>query len=135
VYKNGKVIFQLPSQPSGQAANGLPAVPVGSAVKKNDLLNPTPVRISPQIAAGYLIARVEPEYPKPAREGHIQGPVVLDVVVGKDGVVQTVKMISGSSELVAAASDAVRQWRFRPFFRNGQPEGFQTQITVVFRLP
>ena len=133
VYKNGKVIFQLPSQSSGQP--GSAAVPVQSGVNKSDVPAPIPVRISPQIAVGYLATRVEPEYPKTAREGHIQGPVVLDIVVDKDGVVQRLTTISGDAQLAAAATDAVKQWRFRPFFRHGQPEEFQTQITVVFRLP
>jgi protein TonB len=79
--------------------------------------------------------RVEPEYPESAREQHIQGPVVLDALVGKDGEVEKLSTISGDAQLAAAATDAVRQWRFKPFFRNGSPEEFQTQITVSFRLP
>jgi len=43
--------------------------------------------------------------------------------------------VSGDSQLASAANDAVRQWKFKPFFRNGSPEEFQTQITVTFRLP
>jgi protein TonB len=55
--------------------------------------------------------------------------------VGKDGAVEKLSTISGDSQLAAAATDAVRQWRFKPFLRNGAPEEFQTQITVSFRLP
>jgi protein TonB len=107
------------SQPS---AAGVP--PVGQ-----------PVTVPSKVADEYLVQRVEPEYPEPAREQHIQGPVVLEALVGKDGAVEKLNTISGDSQLVAAATDAVRQWRFKPFFRNGSPEEFQTRITVSFRLP
>jgi TonB family protein len=56
-------------------------------------------------------------------------------LVGKDGAVEKLSTISGDSQLAAAATDAVQQWRFKPFFKNGSPEEFQTQITVSFRLP
>jgi TonB family protein len=88
-----------------------------------------------KVADEYLIERVEPEYPESAREQHIQGPVVLVALVGKDGAVEKLSTIKGDSQLASAATDAVRQWRFKPFFRNGSPEEFQTQITVSFRLP
>jgi protein TonB len=81
------------------------------------------------------VLRIEPEYPETAREQHIQGPVVLEALVGKDGGVEKLSTVSGDSQLAAAATDAVRQWRFKPFYQNGSPEDFQTQITVSFRLP
>jgi TonB family protein len=93
------------------------------------------LRISPDIAKEYLAKRVEPEYPEEARMRGVQGPVVLDAWVGKDGTVRQLSTISGDPELVTAASKAIRQWRFQPFFHEGQPEEFQTRITVVFRLP
>ncbi|HXM21512.1 MAG TPA: TonB family protein [Terriglobales bacterium] len=120
VYEHGKVIFRTPPQSLRTSAK--------------DTTN-QPVMVPSSVADEYLIQRVEPEYPEPAREQHIQGPVVLETLVGKDGAVEKVSTISGDSQLAAAATDAVRQWRFKPFFRNGSPEEFQTQITVSFRLP
>jgi TonB family protein len=120
VYEKGKVIFQTPPQTTS-----------GSAKDNTS----QPVRVPSKIADQYLIQRVEPEYPEPAREQHIQGPVVLEALVAKDGTVEKVSTISGDSQLAAAATDAVRQWRFKPFLRNGSSEEFQTQITVSFRLP
>jgi TonB family protein len=120
VYENGKVIFQTPPQTSHQSPKD-----VGSR----------PVMVPSKVADEYLVQRVEPEYPEPAREQHIQGPVVLEALVGKDGAVEKLRTVSGDSQLASAANDAVRQWRFKPFFRNGSPEEFQTQITVTFRLP
>jgi len=119
VYDNGKVIFQSPPQTSSQTK--------GAARR--------PVKVPSQLADEYLLQRVEPEYPEAARQQHIQGPVVLEALVGKDGTVEKLSTISGDSQLSAAATDAVRQWRFKPFFKNGSPEEFRTQITVSFRLP
>jgi protein TonB len=119
VYEKGKVIFQTPqtSRPSAKDTAS------------------EPVTVPSKVADQYVMQRVEPEYPEPAREQHIQGPVVLEALVGKDGAVEKLSTISGDSQLAAAATDAVRQWRFKPFLRNGSPEEFQTQITVSFRLP
>ena len=120
VYEKGKVIFQTPPQISNRSSKD-------SASQ--------PIQVPSKIADQCLVQRVEPEYPEPAREQHIQGPVVLEALVGKDGTVEKLNTISGDSQLAAAATDAVRQWRFKPFLRNGSPEEFQTQITVSFRLP
>jgi TonB family protein len=120
VYENGKVIYRTPPQPSRQSAKDTTG---------------QPIMVPSKVADEYLVQRVEPEYPEQAREQHIQGPVVLVALVGKDGAVEKLNTISGDSQLVTAATDAVLQWRFKPFFRNGAPEEFQTQITVSFRLP
>jgi len=120
VYEKGKVIFQTPPRTLGRSAKDTSS---------------QPVTVPSKVADEYLLQRVEPEYPEPAREQHIQGPVVLEALVGKDGAVEKLNTISGDAQLAAAATDAVRQWRFKPFLRNGSPEEFQTQITVSFRLP
>jgi TonB family protein len=120
VYEKGKVIYRTSSQSSRQSAKDIAG---------------QPVTVPSKVADEYLMQRVEPEYPEPAREQHIQGPVVLVALVGKDGAVEKLSTISGDPQLVTAATDAVLQWRFKPFFRNGAPEEFQTQITVSFRLP
>jgi protein TonB len=56
-------------------------------------------------------------------------------MVGKDGGVQQVQLLSGDPNLAAAASSAVVQWRFKPLLRAGQTVEFETQITVDFKLP
>ncbi|MGA8493277.1 MAG: TonB family protein [Terriglobales bacterium] len=119
VYEKGKVIYRTAPQSMGQLAKSAAG----------------PVTVPSKVADEYLMLRVEPEYPESAREQHIQGPVVLEALVGKDGGVENLNTVSGDPQLAAAATDAVRQWRFKPFYRNGTPEEFQTQITVSFRLP
>ena len=87
------------------------------------------------LSASRLIHRVEPEYPEAARARHLQGPVVLDVQILGDGRVGTVATVSGDPVLAEAAVTAVKQWRYRPFFRDGQQVGSQTRITIKFTLP
>lgn len=84
---------------------------------------------------GSLLYRVEPEYPDAARQQNIQGPVVLDVHIGADGAVQDVRVASGPPLLTQAASDAVKQWKFKPRLINGSPVEMQTRVTLNFRLP
>jgi TonB family protein len=122
VYKNGRVVFR--TSPTN----------AGTVVAAGAAANP-PLEVSPSIANGYLTSRIEPDYPEQARAQQIQGAVVLDALVDQNGVVKELKTISGDPLLVTPASAAVRQWRFKPFFRNGQPSEFQTRITVDFRLP
>jgi protein TonB len=83
---------------------------------------------------GNLIRRVEPTYPSLARTARIQGQVLLSAVIGKDGAIENLRVLSGHPMLVGAAVDAVRQWRYRPYILNGDAIEVETQITVNFRL-
>jgi protein TonB len=60
--------------------------------------------------------------------------VVLQAVIGKDGSIQNLKMISGHPMLAPAAIEAVKQWKYKPYFLNGEPVEVDTQITVNFTL-
>ena len=134
VYQNGKLVFQAPSQPRASRPASEPGVPQPAAASRPATTLP-PLHLSPDIAREYVTTRVEPEYPNQAIERHIQGPVVLDAIVGPSGAVQKLTTLSGHPKLAEAATNAVRQWRFRPFFHNGRPEEFETRITVIFKLP
>jgi TonB family protein len=81
-----------------------------------------------------LIKRVSPEYPEEARQKAIQGTVVLNVVLHKDGSVTVQNVAEGDPILSPAAIEAVRQWRYTPTVLNGQPVEVQTKISVVFTL-
>jgi protein TonB len=65
----------------------------------------------------------------------VQGAVILDATIGKDGSIVNVKQVSGEPVLVRAAVDAVKQWKYKPYYLNGEPVEITTQITVNFRLP
>ncbi|MFZ0277079.1 MAG: TonB family protein [Candidatus Sulfotelmatobacter sp.] len=98
-------------------------------------LSSSPGMVPERTALARVVDRVEPEYPEAAKAHHIQGIVVLDVLVGGDGRVQRLSPVRGYPRLVAAAADAVRQWRFEPMNRNGRPASFETNITLTFALP
>lgn len=91
-------------------------------------------QISSRATNGYVLTEVKPEYPEQARQQHIQGQVVLELLVGIDGLVRDILVTTGDPQLVKSAADALRQWRFLPHNLNGQPIEFETQITVNFAL-
>jgi TonB family protein len=77
---------------------------------------------------------VRPEYPLLARQMKVQGAVVLDARIGKDGRVQNLQVLGGPAILADAARAAVRQWQFKPYFQDGQPVETQARITVNFTI-
>lgn len=95
---------------------------------------PTRVRFGGSVQAAQLINRVQPVYPEDARSGHIQGTVRFHVIVGKDGSVVQLEVVSGHPMLVQAAMEAVRQWRYRPTLLNGEPVEVDTTVDVIFAL-
>lgn len=119
----------LPNGGSNSVANIVKNVPL--AVPK---IGAEKVGISSGVAQGLLIHQVTPQYPSQARQAHIQGTVVLQVVIGKDGTVQNLHVLSGHPMLNQAAMDAVRKWRYKPYRLNGEPVEADTQINVNFTL-
>ncbi len=95
---------------------------------------PKSVRLSIGVTEGLLIHKITPMYPQLARHAGIQGQVLLQATIGRDGSVQNLQVVSGHPMLVGAAIDAVKQWRYRPYLLNNEPVEVDTQITVNFRL-
>jgi TonB family protein len=93
---------------------------------------PPPLRVNGTVAAANLIRQVPPVYPQEAKDKRIQGAVVMEAQVNKDGLVDNLKIISGHPLLAQAAIDAVRQWTYQPVLLNGQPADFVTTVTVNF---
>jgi protein TonB len=79
-----------------------------------------------------LLEQVRPQYPPLARQARIQGVVVLEAVINKEGTVDNLKVITGHPLLINAALDAVKQWRYKPTMLNGEPVEVVTTITVNF---
>ncbi|MGA8368288.1 MAG: TonB family protein [Candidatus Acidiferrales bacterium] len=127
-----------PSMPMSPAAPGAgPWIPGGSGNGLVVVERPSPPRIvrrSAGVMAASLVHRVEPAYSAVARAARIQGAVRLHAIIGTDGAVQQIEVISGREILAQAAIDAVRQWRYRPTLLNGQPVEVDTEITVNFGL-
>ena len=92
------------------------------------------VRVSQGVVNGLLINRVEPTYPPLAQQARIQGIVVLTAIIGKNGSVQHLQVVSGHPVLAPAAIAAVKQWRYKPYVLNGQSLEVETTITVTFQV-
>ena len=95
---------------------------------------PQQIQVPSGTSQGLLIYKVAPTYPPVAREARVQGTVVLQAVIGKDGTIQDLSVISGHPMLIPAAMDAVKQWRYKPYVLNGEPVLVQTTINVNFEL-
>jgi TonB family protein len=77
---------------------------------------------------------VDTTYPLLGQHMRVQGSVVLQAVVGTDGNIEDLRVLSGPAILTAAAQQAVRQWRFKPYLQNGQPVETKARITVNFSI-
>ncbi len=92
------------------------------------------VILSGGVTEGHLVRRVEPLYPAPALRARIEGDVVLQAVIGRDGTIENLMVVSGHPFLAPAALEAVRQWRYQPFLLSGRSIAVDTQVVVHFRL-
>lgn len=91
------------------------------------------LRIS-SAAAEVVSQPVRPGYPVLARQMKVQGSVILQALIGRDGLIQNLQVLNGPPILADAAEEAVRQWRFKPHYLNNQPIETQTSITVNFTI-
>src|SRR5258708_4805911 len=92
------------------------------------------IRQGGAVVAKSLISRVQPTYPEEARRKRISGVVRLHAIIGTDGAISKLELVSGEPRLVQAAGYAVQQWRYRPTTLNGQPVEIDTTIDVIFSL-
>ena len=77
---------------------------------------------------------VEPSYPTLAKQMKVQGSVVLQALIGKEGTIQDLQILSGPQILSSAAREAVMQWRFKPYYQSGQAIETEAKITVNFTI-
>ena len=95
---------------------------------------PDRIKVGGNVQSAMVLKKVVPIYPASAKASAIQGPVQLAVIIGKDGTVQQVSVLDGPAELTQAATDAVKQWVYRPTLLNGNPVDVETTVTVNFTL-
>jgi TonB family protein len=123
------VIGIAPSSSGGALSNLLP----------NQGTAPKPIlqtlNVSQGVSQGLLIKKVQPAYPPNALRMRLEGAVQIQATIGKSGNIAAVKVLSGEPLLAKAAVDAVKQWKYKPYYLNGEPVEIQTQITVNFKLP
>lgn len=96
--------------------------------------SPQKIQIPSGTSQGLLLHKVQPTYPPLARQARVQGTVVLHALIGKDGTIQDLKVVSGHPMLTAAAIEAVKLWRYKPYLLNGEPVLVETTINVNFVL-
>jgi periplasmic protein TonB len=121
--------------PGGQMGGVIGGIISSTPVAVPKVAAPTRVRVSSGVTQGLLIRKVEPSYPQMAKIARVQGAVVLSALIGKDGVIQNLHVVSTASPLLnQAALEAVKQWRYRPYILNGEPVEVDTTITVNFTL-
>src|SRR5271166_5626188 len=130
------VVGGVPGGVPGGAMGGVLGSVIGNvptAVPKA-VAPPQRVRVSQGVSQGLLIHKVQPQYPPLARQARVQGTVVLQAVIGKDGTIQNLHVVSGHPMLTASALEAVKQFRYKPYFLNGEPVEVETTINVIFTL-
>lgn len=93
-----------------------------------------PLHVSTGVLQGMLIAPIRPVYPAIAKAAGVQGSVVVEAVISRQGTIESLHVVSGPLMLQNAALEAIREARYQPFRLNGEPTEVQTTITVNFRI-
>ncbi|HKM80599.1 MAG TPA: TonB family protein [Candidatus Acidoferrum sp.] len=128
----------IPGAPVGPNIPGAPLVTGPSRGPEPPREPLTPVK-KPRISLGHieaaaLVHRVEPIYPKLPLQMHREGRVELHAIIATDGSIQALEVVSGDPLFYASALAAVREWRYRPTFLDGQAVEVDTQISVLYIL-
>ncbi len=116
---------------------GVPSPPAAPVVSRTEAkpLPARPVPVGGKVQSAKLIRQPKPAYPLIAKSGHIEGTVVLQAIIGKDGTVRDLKVLSAANPLlVQAAKDAVSQWVYQPTLLDNEPVEVITEISVTFSL-
>jgi TonB family protein len=109
-------------------------VDAGSVASSDTAPRHAPLNVSAAEMAENKVSGPVPKYPDDAKKAKIQGTVVLDAVIGKDGTVEHLEVLSGPKELQESSLDAVRQWTYKPYLLNGDPIEVKTTIRVIYTL-
>ncbi|HUK25710.1 MAG TPA: energy transducer TonB [Terriglobales bacterium] len=120
--------------PGGQLGGVIGGIISSAPVAVPKVATPQRVRVSQGVTQGLRIRYVQPMYPPLARQARIQGTVVLQAEISKSGDIENLRLISGHPMLAPAAIEAVKQWRYKPYYLNGEPVEVETQVTVNFSL-
>ena len=105
----------------------------GLRTSESSLNDKPQAQVPAEVMQKLLLHRVEAVYPPDARKQNLQGVVALDIVVGRDGSVLSMRPLNGPEMLARAAMDALRWWRFEPYRINGEPAVVETTMAVEFK--
>jgi protein TonB len=124
------VVGGVPGGVPGGTAGGV----VGGIVPPPPPPPQAPVRVGGDIKAPNRVKNVEPIYPPIAQQAKIQGYVIIEATIGKDGRIRNAKVLGGQAMLQEAALSAVKQWQYTPTLLNGVPVEVIMNVTVHFKL-
>ena len=124
----GSTPGQSPSVPAISTSSNMPTLAVPDARPAG------PIRVGGSVKAPKLVSYHPPIYPMMAKESHVQGDVVVDTEIDKEGHVIHMKVVSGPMLLRQAALDALQSWRYEPSKLDGQPVAVQMLVTIQFRF-
>jgi protein TonB len=126
-------------EPTGIALGAAPDPKALAGLSTGPANTPKPtaqvIKVSQGVMEGLLLKRVQPRYPAQAMQMRIQGAVQLQATISKTGDITNLKIVSGDGILARSAQEAVKQWKYKPYYLNGDPVEIQTQILVNFKLP
>ncbi|HLK32887.1 MAG TPA: TonB family protein [Terriglobales bacterium] len=122
-------------RPNSSSRSVLRNIPALKAQPNHEAAAAQPGTPSPADLESMLLQKVLPVYPARARRDGVEGQVILQAVIGRDGTIASLHPLQGPPELAAAAIDAVQHWRFRPYQLNGKPVEVETNIRLNFQLP
>jgi TonB family protein len=115
-------------------ALGMHANAASAEHNSNSSKAPKQITVSSAVMSRNLLTKAVPQYPPAAKTAKIQGAVVLSVIIGEDGNVKNIEVLSGPNELQQSSIDAVRQWTYKPYLLNGNPVEVKTTIHVIYSL-
>jgi TonB family protein len=132
ILEQSRQILEANAEPADSLDPSAPALTPPPGVEQVDSER-TPVRDS--VSSRLLVKKIAPVYPDDAKTAHIQGKVVLQTVIGPDGRVQDVRLVSTPSpSLALSAFHAVSQWQYKPFQVDGKQASVETTVEVNFSL-
>jgi outer membrane biosynthesis protein TonB len=120
-----------PVIPEGSVSVSFPAFP---SIRVPPELKSPSSRLGMSLQIGQVFSRVEPLYPEDIRAQRIEGTVKLHAIIGRDGAIRSVELVSGPPLLVPLAMGAIRVWHFKPTLLGGRPIETEMDFSVVFRL-
>jgi protein TonB len=121
----------------GSLPQGVPetAAPTAASDTSASVTSNAAERVHLSVDAAEIVSQpVKPGYPLLARQMKVQGSVILLALIGRDGLIQDLRVVSGPPILASAAQEAVRQWHFKPHFQGAEPVETQAKITVNFTI-
>jgi periplasmic protein TonB len=127
---NAPEASSIASGSDSSAVSGLVSLPTNTPQAA-----PQTLKVSQGVSQGLLIKKVAPVYPPQALRMGVQGAVQLSAHISKSGDITNIQVLSGDNLLSQAAVDAVKQWKYKPYYLDSQPVEIQTQITMNFKLP